>query len=27
VFSHLEPIEDSVSWEDQTLDHQSAPTA
>jgi cation diffusion facilitator family transporter len=27
VFTHLEPIEDSVSWEDQALDRQSAPSA
>jgi cation diffusion facilitator family transporter len=27
VFTHLEPIEDPTSWEDQALDRQSAPTA
>jgi cation diffusion facilitator family transporter len=26
VFTHLEPIEDPVSWEDQTLDRQGTPT-
>jgi cation diffusion facilitator family transporter len=27
VFTHLEPVEDPLSWEDQTLDRQSTPTA
>lgn len=27
VFTHLEPIEDPLSWEDQALDRQNAPAA
>jgi hypothetical protein len=27
VFTHLEPFEDSASWEDQALDRVEAPTS